>query len=74
MKRGRYLYCILFLSFLLGVHNGYIALWEGEDPEPKQVFPYAVTIFPEADQAALEKGIPLRDRAQLTKCLEDFLS
>lgn len=74
MKKSHALYCSLILSFILGVHHGYIALWESEDPEPVQIFPYAVTSLPEADQAALKRGIPIPNQAQLTKRLEDFLS
>lgn len=75
MRRNAYLYCILAFGFLLGVYNGYVALWEDENsPAPSQVFPYAVTALPEADQRALEEGIPVAYREQLTKYLEDFLS
>lgn len=73
MKKA-YLSCVLFLGFLMGVYNGHIALWADEDPEPRQVFPYAVASLPEADQAALEKGIPIESQEQLCKYLEDFLS
>ncbi|HIT34423.1 MAG TPA: hypothetical protein IAC31_07355 [Candidatus Faecousia intestinigallinarum] len=68
------LYCVLFFSFLLGIHDGYIALWVHEDPEPIRVFPYSAASFPLVDQAALAQGIVIPDKAQLIRRLEDFLS
>ena len=43
------------LTFLLGVHDGYIALWKEGSPEPAEVFPYKASLLPEADQKRLEK-------------------
>lgn len=74
MKKIRYLMAALAFSFLLGAHNGYIALWMGEDPEPVRVFPYRISALPEADQHALERGIPISTQQELTKRLEDYLS
>ena len=67
--------CLLLLwGFLLGSHNGYIALWEDGRAEPRQIFPYRVDSLPVADQQALEKGIRLRDAGSLRQLLEDYLS
>lgn len=74
IRRIRRLYCMLALGFLLGVRDGYIALWQEGTPEPLRVFPYAATSLPEADRAALEQGILIENSALLTKYLEDFLS
>ncbi len=65
---------ILCLGFLLGVHNGQIALWQDDDPQPIKVFPYSASCLPEADQKALHKGIPINSKEDLARLLEDFFS
>lgn len=74
IKKRRYLHLILTLMFILGNHNGYIALWESGDPTPKHVFPFSVASLPPADQEALHKGIAIDDRHALAQLLEDYLS
>lgn len=74
MKIKRYQYYILLAGFLVGIHNGRIAIWQGEDPQPKAVLPYQADLLPEADRIALENGIRLDSRADLTRFLEDFCS
>lgn len=74
MKLRRGICSLVLAGFLLGVHDGYIALWKGEDPEPVRVFPYSAELLPPEDRAALEKGIPIRSREDLTALLEDFCS
>lgn len=73
MKRS-ILYLSLIFTFLLGIHDGYIALWTAETEKPAYVFPYQAASLPEADRLALEKGIPLENREQLQALLEDYLS
>ena len=74
-RMKRFAWCIpLLLGFILGSHNGYIALWEDGSQEPRQIFPYQVTSLPVADQQALEKGIRLKDAGELLQLLEDYLS
>lgn len=65
---------IVLLGFLLGIHEGKIALWKGNDPEPLRVFPYSAELLPETDQKALEKGIKIDSMKQLYSLLEDYLS
>lgn len=74
MKYQKSVWLVLALSLILGSHNGYVALWEGNDPEPKEVFPYKVSSLPEADQKRLEKGIRLKNRRELIELVEDYLS
>lgn len=64
----------LLMGFILGSHNGYIALWTEGSPEPKKVFPYRVTALPPADQKALEQGIHIDSTQELARLLEDYLS
>ena len=74
MKAKGILSAILSLSLLLGVHSGYIALWQDDDPEPVRVFPYRVSVLPERDQALLEAGIQIESESRLHSLLEDYLS
>ena len=65
--------CLLF-GFLLGVHNGNVALWEDGKADPIRVFPYSASNLPTADRQALEKGIHLDNKLQLIRLIEDYLS
>jgi hypothetical protein len=73
IKRGC-LYLTLILSFLLGTHEGFIALFQQGSKKPLKVYPYAVTSLPPADQKLLHRGIPITSREQLQHFLEDYLS
>lgn len=64
----------ILLTFLLGSHKGYIALWEVGIKYPLEVFPYRVTSLPPEDQKALTEGIPIENQHDLTVLLEDYLS
>ncbi len=74
MKKLTILYCITLLGFLLGVHNGRIALWEDGKQEPVKVFPYSASMLPRKDRQALEKGIRFESKQQLLERIEDYLS
>ena len=74
MKRGIQCYLTLILAFLLGSHNGFVALWTETAKEPAVVFPYRVSTLPPNDQAALERGIRVDSPEALHRLLEDFLS
>ena len=73
MKKNLLLLSLL-LSFLLGCHNGYVALWTDGSANPNQVFPYPVISLPPEDQKALENGIHIESTRQLAQLLEDYLS
>ena len=74
MKIRKNIYYIMILTVLAGIHNGRIALWYGEDPEPKFVLPYSADLLPEKDRLALERGIRIENQEELTRFLEDFCS
>ena len=65
---------LLIFGFLLGVQNGYVALWEDGKAGPIRVFPYAASNLPLKDQQRLEAGIHLDNKLQLIKLIEDYLS
>lgn len=70
----RYLPALLSLGMILGSFRGYVALFDEEESEPLQVFPYRIEALPPADQAALNNGIPVRSEKELAHLLEDYLS
>ena len=76
MKKNKYrcLHLAVLLGFLLGIHEGYVALWKTGTDTPLRVFPYRAEMLPPADQKLLEKGIHLEDEGDLIKLLEDYLS
>ncbi len=73
-KRHSFLYYITALGFLIGIHQGRVALWKDEDPEPIKVFPFRAELLPKADQRALEQGIRVESEEELARLLQDFLS
>lgn len=64
----------LVAVYLLGIHDGKIALWEGDDPEPVRVFPYRASMLPEEARKMLEQGIPIESMDELRKLAETYLS
>ena len=73
MKR-RLLSSLLALYVVIGVWQGYVALFDQGAAEPKQIFPCPVEALPEADQNALKNGIIVRNQRDLQQLLEDYLS
>jgi hypothetical protein len=74
MRKGKILVFLLLAGYLLGIHDGKIALWKNEDPELIRVFPYRAELLPPADQHALQNGIPIEDAHHLSRLLQDYLS
>ena len=74
MKRKKALFLALVFGFLLGIYEGKVALWVGDDPQPFKVFPYSASILPENDRQKLEEGIRVESREDLSRLLEDYLS
>ena len=67
-------YFALIFTFLLGIHEGCVALWQLPEKEPIAVFPYQARMLPEEDRKALEGGIYIEDEQSLHRLLEDYLS
>ena len=74
MKRNTIVCYMLLAGFLIGIHDGRIAIWQGEDPKPVTVLPYPAELLPETDRIALEKGIHLDTREDLIRFMEDYCS
>ena len=65
---------ILCTVCYLGLHNGYLAIFDDESNDPLMVFPYQGKNYPAKDQIALNQGIPYQTQEELSNLLEDFLS
>ena len=74
MKLKKYQYYMILAGFLIGIHHGRIAIWQGEDPQPHTILPYPASLLPDADRKALEKGIRLESREELIRFMEDYCS
>lgn len=74
MKKQKILCNLLLLGFLLGVHEGKVALWKDNKKEPIRVFPYSASLFPEEDRKVLEKGIHFNTLSELKRFAKDYLS
>lgn len=74
MKKVRILFVLFMLCCYLGLHGGYLALWDSTQAQPLQVFPFRAEAYPKADQEALRHGIPITSREGLSRLLEDFFS
>lgn len=70
----RYLFRLTVLYLILGSWKGYVALYEKESQEPRQIFPCQVSSLPPEDQQAIEQGIPIRNQRDLQQIIEDYLS
>lgn len=57
---------------LLGIKDGYVALWKDEDPQPWKILPLRCDSLPVADQLMLKKGIVIRSERELWELLEDY--
>ena len=68
------IYLALFFTFLLGSHEGFVALWIPPADDPVRVFPYHVSSLPAEDQQRLREGISIESEAELMALLEDYLS
>jgi len=74
VNKRRFSSLVLALVVIVGAWKGYLALFDPGKEEPKQIFPRTVASLPEADQEALEAGIPVRNQRDLESLLEDYLS
>ena len=74
IKKKLQVYLTLFFGFILGIQNGFVALWQDGNPEPVRVFPYQASSLPAADQQRLKEGIHVDSKAELIQMIEDYLS
>lgn len=65
--------CALLAVYLLGIHEGKIALWKGNDPQPVKVFDYSASQLPEEAQKRLQEGVPIKSIRELRQLAEQYL-
>ena len=70
---NRTLSAFVLFFMLLGIKDGYLALWKSNDPMPVKVFPVPAASLPGADQILLRRGIRADDPLTLQTLLEDYL-
>lgn len=72
-KLSKFMSFLIMTGFMLGIKDGYIALWKGEDPQPCRIFSIKAETLPLSDQLRLRHGIRIDSRQQLLALAEDFL-
>ncbi len=74
MNKGIHQICTMALltGFLLGIHDGRVALWQDDDPQPIQVYDIPERTLPVADRLKLKEGIRVESREELWMLLENF--
>lgn len=63
----------LVMGYLLGISDGRLALWEGDDPSPRYVFAVRVDSLSPVQQSALRSGIHAPDQDALLALLQEYL-
>lgn len=77
MKKKRYarIICsLLLMGFLLGIHEGRVAIWREGEEKPWRVLPYPAIVLPSATQAQLKQGIRIDTMDDLERLLDNLLS
>ncbi len=64
---------LLFIIYL-GVYGGRLALWQEGQQTPLKVFPYQADTYPQLDQQALRRGIPITSLPEYAHLFEDYFS
>ena len=68
-----FLCAALLAVYLVGVHDGKVALWKDNNPAPIKVFPYNVSDLPQEAQRQLEAGVKVNSLRELRKLAEQYL-
>lgn len=71
---SRHMCTMILLGFLLGIHEGRIALWKDGKSEPWRIFPYPAAVLPSDTQSQLREGIRIDTMEDLDRLLENLLS
>ncbi len=58
--------------YTIGEWEGRLAVFEGKDPQPRQIFEVYVDALPEELRQRVKEGVPARDDTQLSVLLEDY--
>ena len=69
---GKRCFILGLLCLYLGVQNGYLTLTDQAGFSTS--FPYRIDLYTSQDRLLLQEGIPIENRAELSKVLEDYFS
>lgn len=61
-------------QYVIADWDGQVAVFEGKQEYPMQVYDTAISTLPAELQQAVQEGIPARDAAHLATLLEDYTS
>ncbi len=61
-------------AYTIGIWEGKVAVYEGADSHPMQIFDTPVTALPAEVREALEKGVRVDRAEELYQILEDYTS
>lgn len=74
MKRKKNLSTLLcaamLFSFLIGIHEGRLAIWRDNEATPCEILPVPTALLPTKVQAQLRQGIRVESDEELSKLLE----
>lgn len=59
-------------QYVIADWEGQVAVFEGEERYPMQIYDTAVSTLPSELQQAVREGVPARDAAHLATLLEDY--
>lgn len=59
-------------AYYLRDWGGYLALFEAGRSQPLEIYPVYTHLLPSSDAESLRKGIPLANREDADRLLEDF--
>ena len=62
----------LACGFLLGIHNGKVALWRDGESRPEQIYDIRADSLPPADRLELGRGIRAESREAVWELLENY--
>ncbi len=61
-------------QYVIADWEGQVAVFEGEQEYPMQIYDTVISTLPDELQQAVEAGVPARDAAHLATLLEDYTS
>ena len=74
MKRKNQLSTLLCASvlftFLIGIHEGRLAIWRSGDPTPTKVLPVPTALLPSDVREVLRQGIHVKSDEEIARLLE----
>ncbi len=64
----------LLFSFLIGIHEGRLAIWQNNAPSPAKVLPVPCGLLPSKVQSVLKQGVRVESDEEMAKLLEALVN